>query len=122
MRDGVGVPSLREHRDGDDAADRFAEAVFLADSVHDFAKKALVGEVFGLLPVAGALDDLSAKTLDLVGGHGAEVVVESLAGFKLFAINQQGVGPRERIAVLVEVERERGGRCAAFRFRPRSCD
>ncbi len=55
------------------------------------------------LLVAGALDDLAAEALDLVGGHVAEVVVERLAGFELLAVDQQGARPGERVAVFVEV-------------------
>ena len=44
--------------------------------------------------VAGALDDLAAEALDLVGGHVAEVVVERVAGFELLAVDQQRVRPR----------------------------
>ena len=47
-----------------------------ADGVHDFAEQFLIGEVLGLLAVAGALDDLAAEAVDLVGGHVAEVVVQ----------------------------------------------
>ena len=65
--DGVGVPTFREHGDRDDAADRFAEPALLADGVHDLAEQFLIGDVFGLLAVAGALDDLAAEAVDLVG-------------------------------------------------------
>ena len=41
--------------------------------------------------VAGALDDLAAEAFDLVGRHGAEVVVERIAGFELLAVDQQRV-------------------------------
>ena len=65
--------------------------------------------------VAGALDDLAAEALDLVGGHGAEVVVERLAGFELLAVDQQRVRAGERVAVLVEVAEQRaGGRSRAW--------
>jgi hypothetical protein len=77
--DGVRVPPFGEHRDGDDAADRFAEAVLFADGVHDFAEEVLVGDVRGGLRIAGALDDLAPEALDLVGRHLLEVVVESFA-------------------------------------------
>ena len=105
--DGVGVPALGEHRDRDDAADLLAEPAGLADGVHHLAQQVLVGDVLGLLAVAGALDDLAPEALDLVGGHGAEVVVQRLAGFELLAVDQQGVGRAERVAVLVEVAEQR---------------
>ena len=44
--DGIGVPALGEHRDGDDAADGAAELAGLADGVHDLAEQFLVGDVF----------------------------------------------------------------------------
>ena len=57
----------------------------------------------GLLAVAGAFDDLATEAVDLVGRHGAEIIVQLLAGFELLAVDQQGPGPAERVAVLVEV-------------------
>ena len=57
--------------------------------------------------IAGALDDLAAEALDLVGGHGAEVVVQRIAGFELLAVDQQRVRPRERVAVFVEIAEQR---------------
>jgi hypothetical protein len=36
-----------------------------------------------------------------------EGLVEPLAGFELLAVDQQGVGPGQRIAVLVEVAKQR---------------
>ena len=92
---GVGIPALGQHGDGDHAADVGAEAAGLADGVHDLAQQVLVGEVLGLARVAGALDDLAPEALDLVGGHGAEVVVQRLAGFELLAVDQQRAGARQ---------------------------
>ena len=40
--------------------------------------RSLVGEMPGLAPVAGALDDLAAEALDLVRGHLAEARVQQL--------------------------------------------
>ena len=40
--DGVRVPALGQHGDGDDAADASSQAVLLADGVHDFAKELLI--------------------------------------------------------------------------------
>ena len=42
--DGVGVPALGQHRDGDDAADLLAELARLADRVHHLAQQVLVGD------------------------------------------------------------------------------
>ena len=98
--DGVGIPAFGEHRDGDDAADRAAKLAGLADGVHDLAEQFLVGDVLACARVAGALDDLAAKALDLVGGHAAEVVVERIAGFELLAVDEQRVRARQRVAVV----------------------
>ena len=58
--------------------------------------------------VPGALDDLAAEALDLVGGHGAEIVVERVAGFELLAVDQERVGAGQRVARrLVEVAEQR---------------
>jgi hypothetical protein len=92
MGDGVRVPALGEHRDGDDAADLLAKLVRLPHRVHHFAEEVLVGEVLGLPGVAGALDDLAAETVDLVLCHAPEVVVEGFAGLELFAVDQRVLG------------------------------
>ena len=106
--DGVGVPAFGEHGDRHDAADAGAELVLLADRVHDLAQQLLVGDVLGGARVAGALDDLAAEALDLVRGHRAEVVVERIAGFELLGVDEQRVGPRQRVAGgLVEVAEQR---------------
>src|SRR5258706_480092 len=55
------------------------------------------------LAVAGALHDLAPEGFDLGGGHAAEVVVEGFPAFELLAVDEEGVRPRERIPVLVEV-------------------
>ena len=108
MRDGVGVPAFGEHRDRDDAADGATELAGLADGVHDLAEQFLIGDVLAGAGIAGALDDLTAKALDLVGGHAAEVVVERIAGFELLAVDEQRVRARQRIAGgFVEVAEQR---------------
>ena len=110
MGDGVGVPALGEHRDRDDAADGAAELAGLADGVHDLAEQFLVGDVVAGAGIAGALDDLAAEALDLVGGHAAEVVVERVAGFELLAVDEQRVRARQRVAGgFVEVAEQRAG-------------
>ena len=65
--------------------------------------RVLVRDVVGLLAVAGAFDDVAAEAVDLVGSHGAEIIVQLLARFELLTVDQQGTGPAERVAVLVEV-------------------
>ena len=84
-----------------------AEAVLLADGVHHLAQQVLVGDVLAGPHVAGALDDLAAEALDLVRGHVAEVLVERLAGFELFGVDQQRARPGQPVAVLVVVPEER---------------
>ena len=101
------MPALREHGDGDDAANRSAEGIGLADRVHDLAQQLLIGEVLGLLPVAGAGDDLAPEALDLVAGGVAEAPVEGLARVELLALDEQRARPGERVAVLVEVAEQR---------------
>ena len=103
MGDGVGVPAFGQHGNRNHAADRLAQAAFLADGVHHFPQQFLVGDVLGLLAVAGALDDFAAEAVDLVGGHVAEVVVQGLAGFELFAVDQKRARAGKLVAVLVEV-------------------
>ena len=49
---------------------------------------------------------MSRRALDLVGSHGAEIVVQLLARFELLAVDQQGAGSAELVAVLVEVAEE----------------
>jgi aldehyde dehydrogenase (NAD+) len=87
--------------------DRAAQGAGLADRVHDLAEQFLVGDRLGGAPVAGALDDLAAEPLDLVGRQLAEVVVERVAGFELLAVDQERVGAAQRLAVLVEVAEQR---------------
>ena len=58
--------------------------------------------------IAGALDDLAAEALDLVGRHAAEIVVERIAGFELLAVDQQRVRARRAgCRGLVEVAEQR---------------
>ncbi len=103
MRHRIGIPPLGEHGHRHDAADGLAEPPLLADGVHDLAQQVLVGQILRLTDVAGAFDDLTTETLDFVGRHRTEVVVQRLAGFELLAVNQQRVGAGKRVAVLIEV-------------------
>ena len=105
--DGVGVPALGEHGHRHHAAHGVAEAPGFADCVHHFAQQILLADVFGLAAVAAALDDLAAKALDLVSGHGPKVFIQRIAGFELFAVDQQGSRAGEGVAVLVEVAQQR---------------
>ena len=91
--DGVGVPSLGEHGDRDDAAHRLAQAPLAADGVHDLAENVFVGQ--RLFPGGRpfALGFLVAELFDFGTGGGAEVRVERFAGVHLLAVDQEGVGP-----------------------------
>ena len=98
MGDGVRIPTFGEHGDRDHATDRTAKLVGLAHGIHDLTQKFLVGDIIAGTGVAGAFYDLAAEAFDLVGSHGAKVVVECIAGFELFGVDQQGVGAGERVA------------------------
>src|ERR1017187_9519652 len=97
MRDGVGVPAFGEHGYRHHTPDGFAKTALFAHGVHDFPEQLLVGKVLGLLAVSRALDDLGAKTVDLVGGHVAEVLIQRLTGAQLLASPKNRIG----LAVLV---------------------
>ncbi|OQB91970.1 MAG: hypothetical protein BWX86_01907 [Verrucomicrobia bacterium ADurb.Bin122] len=108
MCDRVRIPSFGQHGDRDNAADRTAERARLANGVHDLAKQLLIGEVGPSLRVTGSLDDFPPEALDLVGRHCTEAVVKRVTGLKLFAVDEERVGPRERIAGgLVEIAEQR---------------
>ena len=98
MGDRVGIPPLGEHRDRHDAADRTAELTGLADRVHDLAKQFLVRDVLAGTGIAGPLHNLTAEPLDFVGCHGAEIIIKRIAGFELFAVDQERVRTRQWIA------------------------
>ncbi len=101
--DGVGVPPLRQHRDRDDAADALAEPTFAANRIHDLAQENRRPCLGGGDRVDAALDALAAELLDLGGRHLAEGRIEGLAGFELLAVDQQRVGLRKALAVVVVV-------------------
>ena len=110
MRHRVGVPAFGEHRDGHDAADGFAQAAELADGVHNFAQQFLIGDIVGRALVAGALDDLAPKAVNLVGGH-VRKLSSSASPDSSCSLSIRSVRARERVAVLVEVAEE----CQAVR-------
>ena len=101
--DRVGVPALGQHRDRDDAAEGFTEAILLADGVHHLAQQVLVGNSVPRPRVAGAFDDFPSEALDLVRGHVAELLIERLAGFQLFGVDQQRARPGQPVAVFIVV-------------------
>jgi hypothetical protein len=77
--------------------------------------------VLGLLPVAGARDDLAPKALDLVAGGVAEAPVEGFSRVELLAVDEQRARAGQRVAVLVEVcGTAPGGRWRMTSSRPRS--
>ena len=103
MGDGVRVPAFREHGDRDHTADRAAELARLPDRVHHFAQKILVGQAAGLHKVSGAVHLLAPETLDFVRRGDPEGLVQAFSRLKLSAVDEQGAGPRQRVAVDVEV-------------------
>ena len=107
MRDGVRVPSFRQHRDGNDTTNLLAQPVLLADGVHHLAQQVLVRDVVGGADVARPLDDLAPEAVDFIRRHFAEVFVQRLAGFKLFRVDQKRWWTRQPVAVLVEIAEER---------------
>ncbi len=106
MGDGVGVPAFGEHRNRDDAADRAAKLVGLANGVHYFAEQFLVGDRFGGALVARPLDDVAAEAFNFIVGHGPKVVVERVARLELFAVDEQSIRTGERITMFVEVSEQ----------------
>ena len=95
---GIGVPSLRQHRNGHYAADGTTKLSGLADRIHDLAQQFLVGDVVASVGVAGALDNFTTKAVYFVRSHRAEIVVQRVTGFKLLAIDKERVGTWERVA------------------------
>ena len=85
--DVVRIPAFREHGNGNDAADIGAELAGFPDGVHDLAEELLVGDVGDGADIAAALVHFPAEALDFIGGHAAEIVVEGVAGFELFAVD-----------------------------------
>ena len=97
MCDGISVPPLSKYGDGNDAADGFAETPFLPDGVHYFSEQVLIGNILGLLAVAGALNNLAPETIYFIGSHLAEVVIQRVTRFNLLAINQERTWARDRL-------------------------
>ena len=90
MGDGVGIPAFGEHGNGDHAFDVLAELAGLADRVHHLAQKVFIGEVLGI--AAGEADAVfGLELLDLAGGDLLEFRAHGLAGFKLLAVDQNGI-------------------------------
>ena len=116
MGDGVSVPPFRQHRDGHNTADVCAELARLANSIHHLSQQLLVGDVIRRARIAGSLNLLPLEPIDLIGGHGAEVVIQPFALFKLLAVYEQCIRARQRIAGgLVEVPEQ--GEASVLQFR-----
>ena len=103
VRNGARVPALGKHRHRYHAAGRAPEPARYPDGVHYLAQQVVVGQALRLAAVAGARDDFLAEARDFIAGGGAEILAERLAGVELLAVDQQGVRPGERVAVVVEV-------------------
>ncbi|MDT4852850.1 hypothetical protein FQZ97_870990 [compost metagenome] len=88
---GIGIPTFCEHRYRHNAADRAAQLPCLADRVHNLAQELLIRDLVSCACIPAAFDDLAAETLDLIGSHAAEVVVQRITGLKLFAVDKQRV-------------------------------
>src|SRR4030095_14471799 len=91
MRHGIGIPTLRQHGDGHDAADGATELAELPDRVHDLAKEFRIGDVVPCADVPSALDNLPAKPFDFVRRHSAKVVIERVTCFELLAVDEDRV-------------------------------
>ena len=99
----VRVPAFRQHRYGHDAADRSTEPIFLPHRVHDFTEQVFVAQAVRPHAIPRAVHLFPAKALDLVSRSRTEPLVETLPRFELGAVDEQGSGPRPRVAVVVEV-------------------
>jgi hypothetical protein len=57
--------------------------------------------------ITTTLHDLPTEALDFISGHAAKLVVEGVTGLQLLAVDQQRVGPGQRIARgLIEIPEE----------------
>ena len=106
MCDGLGIPAFGQHGNRHDAPDGPAKAAFFSNSVHDFTKQVLIGNVLGLTAVTGTFDYFPAETLDLVGSHVAKVLIERVAGLELLTVDQECMGPAKRVVVLIKISEE----------------
>ena len=107
--DGVGVPALGEHGDGDDAADRLAELARLADGVHHLAHDLAVVDVLGLA-AGDAAGVLGAELLDLDGGDLLELIGQLVARLELEGVDEDRARPGDRLAVVDVGEQRRACR------------
>src|SRR5262249_40704743 len=98
MGDIVGVPPFGEHGDRDYTADRATKLAGFTHGVHDLAEQLLLCNIFARADISGALHDLTAKAFDFVVGNTTKSAVQCIAGFELFAADEQRVRARQRIA------------------------
>ena len=98
MRHGICIPTLREHRNRDNAADRPAKLARLSDRVHDLAEQFLFGDVVTSTGIPRAFHDLTAKPLNLVSSHAPKLTVECVTCFELLTVDEQRVRTGKGIA------------------------
>ena len=90
MGDGVGIPTLGEHRDADHALDVFAELAGLAYGVHDLTEQIFVGQILRIATgEAGAVFGL--EFFDFPAGDLLEFVAHGFAGFELRTVHKDAV-------------------------------
>ena len=103
--DGIRVPSFGQHRDRYDAADAFAQAPFPADGVHHLAQQIRVGDLLGGLSAGATLDHFALELFDFRAAA-RETRDRAPRPIQLFAVDQQGIWPRQSIAVFVVVSKQ----------------
>ncbi len=99
--DRVRVPPLRQHRNGDDAADALAEPAGLADRVHDLAQQLGVRDRLRGRASAFARGFLALELFDLRSGEFSEPRIERITGLDLLAVDEQRVRLGQPVAVVI---------------------
>ena len=111
MRHGVGVPSFRQHRYGDNTADAFPQLTGLAHGVHDFAQYGGFGKFAATLQLCrkstASLPDFPFESGKLIFGGFRKAVVKRIVGFKLLGIYKQRSGACQGFTVFIEVTEQR---------------
>ena len=92
MGDGVGVPSLGEHRYRHHAPDVPAQLAGFADGVHHFPKDVLVGEVVSAAPRI-SLGVFGLELVDLAGSGPFEVSGHGVFVLELFGVDEDRLEP-----------------------------
>ncbi len=88
MRHRVGVPAFGEHGHGHHTFDMFSQLARLAHRVHDFPQQVFIAD----FPARKAGAVFIFKFLNLSRGNLFKFRIHGVAGFKLFAVNQNRVG------------------------------